>query len=67
MTRVPVVMDAGVKVAVGHDCVMDARFLLGSADMLDVSRMGLDVAQKTRVEQMTTCFFAITEIPAATL
>jgi len=67
MTRVPELMDAGVKVAFGHDCVMDPWYSLGSADMLEVASMGLHVAQMTGVEQMKSCFRAITEIPAAIL
>ena len=67
MTRVPELMDAGVKVAFGHDCVMDPWYSLGSADMLEVASMGLHVAQMTGVEQMKSCFRAVTEIPAAIL
>ena len=67
MTRVPELIDAGVKVAFGHDCVMDPWYSLGSADMLEVASMGLHVAQLIGVEQMKSCFRAITEIPAAIL
>jgi len=67
MTRVPEMMDAGVKVAFGHDCVMDPWYSLGSADMLEVASMGLHVAQLTGVEQMESCFRAVTEIPATIL
>jgi len=67
MTRVSELMDAGVKVAFGHDCVMDPWYSLGSADMLEVASMGLHVAQLTGVEQMKSCFRAVTEIPAAIL
>jgi len=67
MTRVPEMMDAGVKVEYGHDCVMDPWYSLGSADMLEVASMGLHVAQLTGVEQMKSCFRAVTEIPAAIL
>jgi len=67
MTRVPELLDAGVKVAFGHDCVMDPWYSLGSADMLEVASMGLHVAQLTGVEQMKSCFRAVTEIPAAIL
>ena len=67
MTRFPELMDAGVKVAFGHDCVMDPWYSLGSADMLEVAGMGLHVAQMTGMEQMESCFRAVTEIPAAIL
>ncbi len=67
MTRVPEMMGNGIKVAFGHDCVMDPWYSLGSADMLEVASMGLHVAQMTGVEQMKACFHAITEVPAAIL
>jgi cytosine deaminase len=67
MTRVPEMMGIGIKVAFGHDCVMDPWYSLGSADMLEVASMGLHVTQLTGVEQMKSCFRAVTEIPAAIL
>ena len=67
MTRVQEMMGIGIKVAFGHDCVMDPWYSLGSADMLEVASMGLHVAQLTGVEQMKSCFRAVTEIPAAIL
>ena len=65
LTRVPELMEIGLKVAFGHDCVMDPWYSLGSADMLEVASMGLHVAQLTGVEQMKSCFSSITEVPAA--
>ena len=64
MTRVPELLNAGVKVAFGHDCVMDPWYSLGSADMLEVASMGLHVAQLTGVDEMKACFGAVTEVPA---
>ncbi|HEV7913159.1 MAG TPA: amidohydrolase family protein [Albitalea sp.] len=60
MTRVPELLAAGVKVAFGHDCVMDPWYSLGSADMLEVAQMGLHVAQMTSQAQMRACFDAVT-------
>ncbi len=64
MTRVPQLIEAGLTVAFGHDCVMDPWYALGSADMLDVAHMGLHVAQMTGQEEMRRCFAAVTEAPA---
>ena len=64
MTRVPEMMGIGLKVAFGHDCVMDPWYSLGSADMLEVASMGLHVAQLTGVDEMKACFNAVTEVPA---
>ena len=64
MTRVPEMIGIGLKVAFGHDCVMDPWYSLGSADMLEVASMGLHVAQLTGVDEMKACFGAVTEVPA---
>ena len=67
MTRVPELMAAGVKVAFGHDCVMDPWYSLGSADMLEIAAMGLHVAQMTSQAAMRACFDAVTATPAKIL
>jgi cytosine deaminase len=60
MTRVKELMAAGVTVAFGHDCVMDPWYPLGSHDMLEVASMGLHVGQLTGVEEIKSCFSAVT-------
>jgi cytosine deaminase len=60
ITRVPELMNAGVNVAFGHDCVMDPWYSLGSGDMLEVAHMGLHVAQMTSQDGMRRCFDAVT-------
>ncbi len=60
MTRVPEMMDAGINVAFGHDCVMDPWYSFGTHDMLDAAHMGLHVGQMTGVEQMKAAFDAVT-------
>ncbi|KAI3595534.1 Cytosine deaminase [Cupriavidus necator H850] len=67
MTRVPELLEAGVRVAFGHDCVMDPWYSLGSGDMLEVAHMGLHVAQMTGQEAMRACFAAVTATPAQIL
>jgi len=67
LTRVKEMMSSGIKVAFGHDCVMDPWYSLGSADMLEVASMGLHVAHLTGVEEMKSCFRSITEVPATIL
>ena len=67
MTRVPELMDAGVNVAFGHDCVMDPWYGMGSADMLDVAHMGLHVAQMTSTTGVSRCFDAVTTNAARVL
>ena len=67
MTRVNELMQAGVNVAFGHDCVMDPWYPLGSHDMLEVAHMGLHVAQMTGTEEMHRLFGAVTINGAKTL
>ncbi|MFZ3127536.1 MAG: amidohydrolase family protein [Rhodoferax sp.] len=67
LTRVPELLSAGVTVALGHDCVMDPWYSLGSADMLEVASMGLHVAQMTSQTAMRQCFDAVTTSPAKIL
>ena len=67
MTRVPELMAAGIDVALGHDCVLDPWYPLGSADMLEVAHMGVHVAQMTGSKAMKACFDAVTSVPAKIL
>jgi len=60
MTRVPELMNSGVNVAFGHDCVMDPWYGMGSGDMLEVAHMGLHVAQMTSQKGIRACFDAVT-------
>ena len=64
MTRVPELLDHGIEVAFGQDCVLDPWYPLGTADMLDVAFMGLHVAQMTSPAAMRRCFDLVTEAPA---
>lgn len=61
MTRVKELMEQGVNVAFGHDCVMDPWYSFGSHDMLEVAQMGLHVAQMTGQAQIKQVFSAVTE------
>jgi len=60
MTRVPELLNVGINVAFGHDCVMDPWYSMGTHDMLEVAHMGLHVAQMTSVKGMQQAFDAVT-------
>lgn len=45
LTRVPEMLQAGINVAFGHDCVMDPWYPMGSHDMLEVAHMGAHCLQ----------------------
>ena len=67
MTRVPELLQAGINVAFGQDCVLDPWYSLGSGDMLEVAHMGLHVAQMTSQAGMRQCFEAVTTNAASVL
>jgi cytosine deaminase len=67
MTRVRELMEAGINVSFGHDCVMDPWYSMGSGDMLDVGHMALHVAQMAGIEDKKKIFDAITVNSAKTL
>ena len=60
LTRVPEMLDYGIRVGWGQDCVLDPWYSLGSADMLDVAFMGIHVAQMTSQAAMHKCYEMIT-------
>lgn len=61
MTRVPEMLEAGIRVGFGQDCVLDPWYPLGTADMLDVAFMGLHVAQMTSPDDMRRAFDMVTK------
>jgi len=60
MTRVRELMEAGLNVAFGHDCVMDPWYSMGSADMLEVGHMAIHVAQMAGIDDKRKVFAALT-------
>ncbi|EPE96823.1 amidohydrolase family protein [Rhizobium grahamii] len=67
MTRVRELMDAGLNVSFGHDCVMDPWYSMGSGDMLEVGHMAIHVAQMAGIADKKTVFDALTVNSAKTM
>ena len=67
MTRVRELMEAGVNVSFGHDCVMDPWYSMGQGDMLEVGHMAIHVAQMGSVEDKVRIFEALTVNSARTM
>ena len=67
MTRVRELMEAGVNVSFGHDCMMDPWYSMGSGDMLEVGHMAVHVAQMASVEDKTRIYAALTVNSAKTM
>lgn len=60
MTRVRELWENGVRVAFGHDCVMDPWYFLGSHDMLEVAAMAVHVGHLTSPAQIKKSYDAVT-------
>jgi cytosine/creatinine deaminase len=67
LTRVKELMEAGINVSFGHDCVLDPWYPLGAADMLDVAFMGLHACQMSGEDQIGRMLDAVTVNAARTL
>ncbi|MFP6729625.1 MAG: amidohydrolase family protein [Alphaproteobacteria bacterium] len=67
MTRVKELMAEGIPVALGHDCVMDPWYSLGSHDMLEVANMAVHVGHMTGRDEMRSLFQSVTETAATVL
>ena len=67
LTRVPELLNEGLKVAFGHDCVMDPWYPLGSHDMLEVAHMALHCCHMTGINEIKSCFNAVTVHAASIL
>ncbi|HXT07229.1 MAG TPA: amidohydrolase family protein [Roseiarcus sp.] len=67
MTRVRELMEAGLNVSFGHDCVMDPWYSMGSGDMLEVGHMAIHVAQMASIEDKKRIFDGLTVNAARTL
>ncbi|MBX4925264.1 amidohydrolase family protein [Rhizobium binae] len=67
MTRVRELMDAGLNVSFGHDCVMDPWYSMGSGDMLEVGHMAIHIAQMAGIDDKKRIFDALTVNSAKTM
>ncbi len=57
----PELLEAGVNVAFGHDCVMDPWYPMGSHDMLEVAHMGAHCLQMLGTAQLGEVFSMVTD------
>lgn len=67
VTRVKELWQQGTNVSLGHDCVQDPWYCLGTGNMLDVAMMGLHVCQMTGMEEINACYDMVTWNGAKTL
>jgi cytosine/creatinine deaminase len=67
LTRVRELMEAGLNISFGHDCVMDPWYSMGSGDMLEVGHMAIHVAQMAGIDDRKRIFDALTVNSAKTM
>ncbi|MGJ3252064.1 MAG: cytosine deaminase [Elainellaceae cyanobacterium] len=67
VTRVKELWQRGLNVSLGHDCIQDPWYSLGTGNMLDVASMALHVCQMTGTSEMDACYDMVTWNGAKTL
>ncbi|MEA5462509.1 cytosine deaminase [Leptothoe sp. PORK10 BA2] len=67
LTRVKELWQAGLNVSLGHDCIQDPWYGLGTGNMLDVISMAVHLCQMTGLEEMDACYDMATTHGARTL
>lgn len=67
VTRVKELWQQGMNVSLGHDCVQDPWYSLGTGNMLDVASMAIHVSQMTGRNEIDACYNMVTWGGAKTL
>ncbi|MBC7112454.1 MAG: cytosine deaminase [Candidatus Methanomethyliales bacterium] len=67
LTRIKELLQHGINVALGHDCIMDPWYPLGNGDMLHALFMGVHVGQLTGYRELLDSLNLITYNPARAL
>ena len=67
LTRVKELWQRGLNVSLGHDCIQDPWYSLGTGNMLTVAAMALHLCQMTGQEEIAACYAMVTDQGALTL
>ncbi|HEY9738159.1 MAG TPA: cytosine deaminase [Trichocoleus sp.] len=67
VTRVKELWQSGLNVSLGHDCIQDPWYSLGTGNMLDVASMAVHVCQMTGLDEINACYDMVTRHGAKTL
>jgi cytosine/creatinine deaminase len=67
ITRVKELWQQGLNVSLGHDCIQDPWYSLGTGNMLDVAAMAVHVCQMTGMAEINACYDMVTWHGAKTL
>ncbi|WP_375690052.1 amidohydrolase family protein [Pseudooceanicola sp. LIPI14-2-Ac024] len=60
LTRIPQMMEMGIPVGLGQDCVMDPWYSMGTGDLLDVAHMAVHATQMGSIADKRALFDAVT-------
>ena len=67
ITRVKELWLAGINVSLGHDCIQDPWYSLGTGNMLDVAHMAVHGCHMTGIDQIQACYRMVTHQGMRTL
>jgi cytosine deaminase len=67
VTRVKEIWQAGLNLSLGHDCVQDPWYSLGTGSLLEVAHMAVHVCQMTGLAEIDACYDMVTWHGAQTL
>ncbi len=67
LTRGKELWQRGLNVSLGHDCIQDPWYSLGTGNMLTVAAMALHLCQMTGQEETAACYAMVTDNGALTL
>jgi cytosine deaminase len=67
LTRVKELWQAGLNISLGHDCIQDPWYALGTGNLLDVAAMAVHVCQMTGRDEVNACYDMVTTHGAKTL
>jgi cytosine deaminase len=67
LTRVKELWQHGLNVSLGHDCIQDPWYTLGTGNLLEVASMAVHACQMTGREELKACYDMITINGAKTL
>ncbi len=60
LTRIPQMLEMGINVGLGQDCVMDPWYSMGTGDLLDVAHMAVHATQMGSIDDKRALFDAVT-------
>lgn len=67
LTRVKEIWQNGLNLSLGHDCIQDPWYSLGTGNLLEVASMAVHACQMTGRDELAACYNMITQFGAKTL